>query len=475
MKQVNKNLLYNLLYQIFIFIIPFIITPYVSRSLGVENIGRYAYTNSIVSYFMLATLLGINTYGSREIAKCVGDRKKISYTFLSIYGLQFKIGIVMLVIYNIYILTNISENTLYFLINNILLLSAIIDINWLYFGLEKFKTTISRNIIIKILSLILIILFVKTKQDLWVYILILAATTFLSQLYLVSKLRENVDFVKVKFSEQKKHIKEILILFIPVISYSIYRILDKTMLAEIGSHTELGFYENAEKIINIPISFIPAIGTILIPYMSKISGDKKVDIKIVEEKLVEMLKITYMFLIPMAFGLLVISDDFTKLFLGDEFIKSADIIKLLTPTIIFAGIANVIRTGYLIPFNKNNVYVTSTIIAAIVNIILNLIFIPKFGAIGVCIGTVVAEFSVMAYQIFNTRKELNIFKFIKAGIKYFIYSSIMAIVIYLVGIGINQLITASLLIKLIIQLIVAGLIYGVLAFKDIKILFLGRK
>jgi len=106
MKKVNKNFMYNMVYQILLYIIPFIVTPYISRVLGAENIGIYSYTYSIVTYFMLLTLLGINNYGTRNIAKNHKNREKLSYTFSSIYYLQIIMGIIMLVIYNISISIN---------------------------------------------------------------------------------------------------------------------------------------------------------------------------------------------------------------------------------------------------------------------------------------------------------------------------------------------------------------------------------
>jgi len=138
MKKVNKNFMYNMVYQILLYIIPFIVTPYISRVLGAENIGIYSYTYSIVTYFMLLTLLGINNYGTRNIAKNHKNREKLSYTFSSIYYLQIIMGIIMLVIYNISIIFMDKAYTMLFLINNLFLISAILDINWLFFGLEEF-------------------------------------------------------------------------------------------------------------------------------------------------------------------------------------------------------------------------------------------------------------------------------------------------------------------------------------------------
>ena len=101
MKQVNKNFIYNVIYQIFIYIIPLISVPYVSRKLGVDNIGIYSYTYSIVYYFMLAAMLGINNYGTREIAKCKDNIEKRSRLFCSLYLMQIILNLVMLVLYMI--------------------------------------------------------------------------------------------------------------------------------------------------------------------------------------------------------------------------------------------------------------------------------------------------------------------------------------------------------------------------------------
>ena len=121
MKKVNKNFMYNMVYQILLYIIPLIVTPYISRVLGAENIGIYSYTYSIVTYFMLLTLLGINNYGTRNIARNHKNREKLSFTFSSIYYLQIIMGVIMLVIYNISIIFMDKTYTMLFLINNLFL------------------------------------------------------------------------------------------------------------------------------------------------------------------------------------------------------------------------------------------------------------------------------------------------------------------------------------------------------------------
>lgn len=399
---------------------PLIVTPYISRVLGVKQIGIYSFTYSIVSYFMLASMLGINNYGIRNVAKASNKKEKLSEVFSSIYGLQLKLGVLALVIYLASCFFIFREYNTFFFINIFFLLSSILDINWFYFGIEKFKITISRNAIIKVSSMILIFLLVKTEGDLWIYTLIMALSTFFSQIYLFFILPKYIDFKYLSFNNSFKHLKKVLILFIPVLAYSIYRIMDKTMIGGLASVSELGFYESAEKVINIPIGILAALGTVMLPHMSKNTKEKNF-----KQQIINNFHMSFFFMVPMTIFLMIISNSFSSLYFGEAFSKSGVIITLLSITIIFGTITNIIRTNYLIPQNEDDTYVKSTIFGAIVNLILNLIFIKALGAFGACIGTIAAEFSVMLYQIIKTRNIIN-YKLVSKILIIILFKSLLA-------------------------------------------------
>lgn len=308
MKDTNKNFIYNVIYQVFIFIIPFVTTPYISRVLGVENVGIYSYTYSIVNYFMLCGLIGINNYGARSIAIKSKNKDEMSQEFFNIYLLQLILTIIMLMLYYIFSLFIYRYNLTIMLIQSIFLISVAFDINWFYFGMENFKITISRNIIIKILSLILVFSVVKNSNDLWKYTLIMAGSTLISQIYLWIFVKRYICFKKPEFKKIFSYLKPCLVLFIPVIAYSIYRIMDKTMIGYIANTVELGNYESAEKIINIPIGFITALGTVMMPHMSKVKNDE------IKDKISETYKLIFFFTVPMCFGIFAISNDFSNIF-----------------------------------------------------------------------------------------------------------------------------------------------------------------
>lgn len=456
----KKNFIYNLIYQILILIIPLITAPYLSRVVGVSGVGTYSYTYSIVYYFMLLTLLGINNYGNRTIAKVRDNKEKRSKEFWSMYILQLVMGTIMLILYLGYVLIFDVKYKQIALIQSLFIFSSILDINWFFFGLEEFKTTITRNTFVKIATVILIFLIVKNKDDLWKYTLIMSSMTVLSQVILWYALKNKVGFVKIQKKDIIKHIKPNLILFIPVIAISLYKMLDKVMLGSMTNVIEVGYFENAEKIANIPMTIISALGTVMLPRMSNIIAKGEEDK--VNNYITKSINFVMFLSMAMCFGLVAISSEFAPYYFGTEFKKTGILIALLSFTFPFLSFANVIRTQYLIPREKDRDYIISVSLGAIVNILLNIFLIPMYKSIGACIGTIAAEATVMIYQTISVRKELNVLQYVKKSFPFVVKSILMFIIIYPISLTDMNVIS-----KLMIQVFMGCIIYGLLNLKYI--------
>ena len=461
MSSPKKNFIYNTIYQIFIMIIPLITAPYLARVVGADGVGTYSYTYSIVYYFMLLTHLGVTNYGNRSIAKVRDDKEKLSKTFWSIYLLQLIMGTIMLIAYIVYMTFFNIEYKLIATIQTLFIISAMLDINWFFFGMEEFKKTITRNTIIKIGTVVLIFILVKSSSDLWKYTLIMSSMTVLGQLILWNFIRKKVCFHKVSIKDIMKHIKPNLILFIPVIAVSLYKIMDKVMLGSIANVTEVGLYENAEKIINIPLSLITALGTVMLPRVSNLIAKGSIDK--VNEYISKSIKFVMFLSFAMCFGLIAVGYNFAPLYFGKSFQKTGVLIMMLATTLPFLSFANVIRTQYLIPKEKDKIYITSVCLGAIVNLFVNFLLIPKYQSIGACIGTILAEFMVMFYQTISIKKELNISKYLKDILPFLLKTLIMFICVY----SLNYLNMNS-IVRLIIQCLTGCIIYGILNIKYIE-------
>jgi O-antigen/teichoic acid export membrane protein len=309
------------------------------------------------------------------------------------------------------------------------LISAVIDISWFFFGIEKFQITLGRNLIIKLFSLIMIFIFVKKENDLWKYTLIMSAGMLFSQVYLWFFIKKYIDFKSIKLKKVLRHFKPCVLLFIPVVSYSIYKVMDKTMLGAIAGTLQLGYYENAEKILNIPTSLVVALGTVTLPAMSKIIYEKNNYLK----KIYENFKISFCFIVPMTFGIMAVSKDFSILYFGEKFAESGEILFLLAPTLLLDAISCVIRTCYLIPQNKEHIYIRATILGAMLNFFVNSLLIPEWGYFGACIGTIAAVLSMMAVHVFYIRKIISIPKIFNILSPFLLKAVSMLIVIFLIG------------------------------------------
>lgn len=431
MESLKKNFVYNIVYQILIIILPLITAPYIARVLGAENVGIYSYTYSIAYYFSIFAMLGISNHGNRMIASTKKNRDKMSVTFWSIYAVQFFTFVISIIAYVIYLATFAKDNKLILIIQTIYIISGMFDISWLFFGLEKFKITVTRNIIIKFLTVISIFLFVKTKNDLVQYTFIMVLGTLLSQIYLWKYVGKEVNSIKIDMNIIRENIKPILILFIPVLSFSIYKVMDKIMLGNMASYEQVGYYNNAEKITNIPMGIITALGAVMLPRMSTLIAEG--ENKKTEKYIIMSIKLVTVLASAIAFGLMGISDVFSPVFFGEDFSACAPIIILLSITVFFISWANVVRTQFLIPNHYDKIYIFSTIIGAIVNLVLNLIFIPKYQAMGAAIGTIAAEFTLMFIQAFSIRKDINIFKVIFRYLSFIILGLAMMLAVQTIG------------------------------------------
>lgn len=451
---VKKNFIYNLSYQILIMILPLITTPYISRVIGAEGIGIQSYTYSIANYFVLFAMLGINNHGNRSIAMVKNNQEKLNKTFTSIYLIQAVMSIIMIVFYIIYIIFFVKSYKIIFVIQLSYIIGALFDINWFFFGMEQFKITVTRNTIIKLMSVMSIFIFVKSENDLYLYSLILALGTLISQLILWNFIGKYVKFTKVKFDDVKEHVIPMLVLFIPAISVSIYKIMDKIMLGSMSTVTEVGFFTNSERIISIPLGIITALGTVMLPKMSNLLSNGKN--KKAQKYIKLSLKFSMFISIGSMFGLIGVSGNIVPAFLGKGFDRCVDVVSLLSVTLLFMAWANVIRTQILIPKKKDKVYIVSTLLGAIVNVIINTLLIKDFGAIGATVGTIFAEATVSIYQTLMIRKELNIKGYLKDIIIFMIAGIFMFLTIKYLG----YILGSSLLVG-IIQIFIGGIVYFV--------------
>lgn len=408
MNKITKNILYQSSYQILILITPLITSPYISRVLGAESLGIYSYTYSIVNYFAILIMLGTNNYGNRSIAMVRQNKTQLSKTFWEIYFLQLIAALISIAGYLLYLILIKPHNMLISILQGIYLLSCALDINWFFFGMEEVKLTVIRNTFVKIISIISVFIFVKSSDDLAIYIFIMTGSMFISQMFLFSFLKRFVKFIKPTLSGIKQHIRPNLILFLPAIAWCIHHTLDKTMLGMLSDYRNSGYYYNVEKLISIPNGLITGIGLVMLPRVSNLIAKGKKEIGF--EYLLKSINFMMFVSIAMMFGLIAISHEFVPLFFGNDFTDTIPLVAIMSVVLIIRTISEIIKSQYLIPNEKDRIYVIAMIASAITNFSLNLILIRHMGVFGAGIATVIAELVLCIVQICYANKEVSILR-----------------------------------------------------------------
>lgn len=455
MNKVVKNYIYNLSFQFINLLIPLLTVPYLARVLGAEGVGTFAYNYSIATMFSQFIILGMGNYGNRCIAKCLDDRIKLSKTFSELFYLEIISGILVISFYIVYTLTQSLDLNIALLLLPVLL-ASMFDVNWYLYGRENFKIISLRGILIKIFTTASIFIFVKEQSDVWIYVLIMSSSILLTQIIAWPVVLREVSFVRVRFSGIIRHFKPNLVLFVPIVAVSIYRTISKIMLGSISTITEVGYFENAEKIVSAFLSIIVALGTVMLPRMTALFEEKN------EVAIISFMRKTFIYTAIMSslfcFGTIAISEDLVFWFLGEEFDGSIDILRILCLTVPFICFANIIRTQILIPRCLDYPFVVSSIAGALINLFANLFLIKLLGGFGAALSTLMAETVVFIVQYHYCKdiidKYLN-----KRHMLTLIYLYLYALFVAAILLFTNRLISLSSFQSLALETLIGTILY----------------
>ena len=399
--KVIKNYLYNLSYQILTIILPIITVPYVTRIFTSEDLGNYGFYNSIVSYFSLFAMLGIGIYGTKQIAAA----RNVSSTFWNIYAIQLTASILALFVYVITLVSIPKMSGMVPIILGIVLLTKMIDISWLFTGKEDFKKITLRNTMVKVAGVISIFTFIKSSEDLYLYIFLIVIFDFLGQFVMWIPAKKFIKRPSFDTKIIKKNLHPIVLLFLPQVAISLYVVLDRTLLGLLGSYSDVGIYEQGQKLTSILLTVVSSLGAVMLPRVANLLSERR------DKEAQNMVKFSFilynLIIFPMIFGLIAVNEVFVKLFLGKNFQDVKYVLYIVVINIMFVGWTNILGFQVLVVRNKNKEFMLSTTIPAFVSVVVNIAVIPFFGYIGASITSVVVEILVFAIQWYYSRNIIN--------------------------------------------------------------------
>lgn len=404
----KKNTIYSVIKTCSAIVFPLITFPYISRVLLAENVGKINFGLSIVSYFTLIAGLGISTYAIRECAAVKNDRKKLGNIASQIYSINI---ITTIVAYGLLLCTLLFYNKMgnYRLLITIQSLSIVfttIGADWLNTATEDFGYITIRTVLFQLISLILMFAFVHEPKDYYKYAVISLVSSSGANLVNVWYRRK---YCKLRFTLEinwKKHFTPIVYMFVMILAQTILNSVDTTMLGLIHGDLAVGIYSTATKISNIISQLGGAIMWVVIPRLSIYFAEKNYS------EINNMLKTVLVFLttlgFPLALGTIFVADDIITIIAGKGYEPSANVLRVLMIGFLISQFSGFLGNAILLPSKQEKYYMLVCVVSALVNIVTNYIFIPKYGAVAAAGTTVLSTVVVVVLLLFKVDNNIKI-------------------------------------------------------------------
>lgn len=405
-KSLKLNFIMNALLTMSAFIFPLISFPYVSRILLPDGTGKVSFATSLISYFLMFAQLGIPTYGIRACAKVRDDKQKLSKTaheLLIINLVMMVLSYAALALALIFV-PRLREDRLLYIVCSLTIFFSTIGMEWLYKALEQYTYITVRSIIFKLVALIAMFALVHAKDD---YVIYGGITIFASSASSVMNFfhaRKYISMRPMGGYEFKPHLKAVAVFFAMSCACTVYTHLDTVVLGFMDTDTTVGYYNAAVRIKSILVSIVTSLGTVLLPRASYYVERRQM--KQFHDISRKALNFVFAAAAPMMLYFILFARDGIFLLSGEEYAGSILPMRLAMPTLLFIGLSNVLGIQILVPMGKETTVLYSIIVGALVDVALNLVLIPTYGAAGAAAANTVAEFAVMVYQFVVLRKEI---------------------------------------------------------------------
>ena len=405
-KSLKLNFIMNAILAMSSFLFPLISFPYVSRILGPDGTGRVDFATSLIAYFLMFAQLGIPTYGVRACAK-VRDNKhlltKTAHELLIINLVMSAVSYAVLFLAVLFVPRLRQDRVLYILVSLTILFNTI-GMEWLYKALEQYTYITIRSILFKIVSLAAMFLLVREKDDYVVYggITILASSA--SYLMNFVHARKYISMRPVGGYEFAPHLKAVAVFFAMACASTIYTNLDKVMLGIMATNTDVGYYGAAVRIKSILVSIVTSLGTVLLPrasyYVEHGMMDEfhKISRKALNFVVVAAVPLMLYFIYFARQGIFLLS--------GEDYAGAILPMQIIMPTLLFIGLTNILGIQILVPMGREKTVLWSMIAGAAVDLVCNLLLIPRFAAAGAALSNMLAEAVVLLVQIIALRREV---------------------------------------------------------------------
>lgn len=404
-KSIIKNSIFNILYVGMNLLFPLITSIYIGRILLPVGVGKVSYAQNVASYFVSFAALGLPSYGLREISKVRNAREKLNKTFseLIIINSISTILVAIAYIFIVLIIPSYRKEILLYLACGIPVVLNVFDVDWFYQGLEDYEYITVRSIAIKIISIILMFIFIKDRSDYVLYAFIVSLATVGNYIFNIVHAR---NIVKFNFHAVclKKHVRPLINFAFIIILSSIYSKIDILMLGYFADNKSIGYYSYGQKIVNIILMACNAATTVLMPRLSLYYANNRDQFYNLIKK---GIKVITFISFPVCVGMFFLSKPVILVLFGEAFENSINVVKWFTPIILIKTYGDLLCYQILISTGNEKQSIYASVIGSIINVVLNFLLIPRYHEVGAVFASVLAEFSLNLYEFIFTKKNIG--------------------------------------------------------------------
>ena len=434
-KSVKANYLFNLMNSASQLLFPLITFPYASRIMMADGIGQVNFFQSIISYISLFTCLGIPMYAIREVAKVRDNPEKMTritveilllHAFLTLLG-YMAVAVICLTV------TKVQTDIPLFLLLSATIFFTAIGCEWFYQGIEDFKYVAIRGLLVKLLSVVLLFLFVKTKEDILWYGAYTVLGVLGGNIFNFIRLRKYLhrDVIDFRALHPLRHLKPALHVFALNVVISIYLQLNNVLLGFMKDAEAVGYFTAATKIMMITMSISSSLGAVIMPRTSNLIAEGRMDeFRILIQKSYDFVLALAM---PLTVGLIFTSPSIILLLSGEGFAPAVLTSQIVASNILMVGLSGVMGIQVLYPLGKINIVILCTLIGAAVNVFFNVLLIPRYGHNGTAVAYMLAEVAVTVSMFLIGRKYIPIQFLKKQHLHYVGGGIVMGGVLYFIS------------------------------------------
>lgn len=448
-----KNYFYNLLLTLANLLFPILSFPYVSRVLGPEGIGKVQFVFSFAQYFSIIASIGVPVYGMQQIARHREDKDGRSKIFSELISIHLMTCVTLTIIYlvAIYSFPYFSTDQSMYLGAGLLVLLGFSSIEWLYTGLEEFKSIALRSVAFKLIGLVLLYVFIKDRSNFTGYLYIMIFSFLGNNILSFFLLQGKVKLI-LSGLELRKHLVPLIFILGTTLAASMYTDMDTVLLGFLSDNKTVGLYTAAVKLSKITLPLVTSMGVILMPKIAKDFAEK--NLIEVQKTLDQTFRFLVFFAIPIVFGLALLAPEFIALFSGKEFLPATSSMRILSLLPLIIGFGHLFLFLVLVPSGRNREMFFCVIGGLVMSLILNVLLIPPFKEIGSSIANICSEIVVTLLYFYFIKREFSFTYEWSLMVK-----AVLSALVFIPVIWLARELSMSLIFTLIISIVTCGITY----------------